>query len=79
MVQEYVINVTQIEELQTIRNREALNKIFTRARRMITGGGTVVLVRKYADGRSDRFDQFTTEEDLAAYKNTVYKYLGNSE
>ena len=75
MVHEYIINVMQIEELQTIQNRAALDKIFIRAHTMITGGGTVVLVRQYADGRSDKFDQFTTEEDLAAYKNTVYKYL----
>ncbi|MEI6947933.1 hypothetical protein V9K67_12115 [Paraflavisolibacter sp. H34] len=75
MNHEYLINVTQIEELQTIQNRDALDQIFSRAERMIIGGGTVVLVRKYANGKSDKFDEFSTEQDLANYKKNVYKYL----
>ena len=75
MMQEYVINVTEIEELQTIKNKEALDKIFTKARATLVGGGTVILVRRHADGRSYKFDEFTAAEDLADYKNRVYKYL----
>jgi hypothetical protein len=75
MNQEYVINVTQIEELQTIQNTQALDRIFTRAERTIVGGGTVVLVRKHSSGKADKFDELSTEQDLATYKQNVYKYL----
>lgn len=74
----YEINVTEVEELQTLHNTDELDKIFAKAQRMIVGGGSVVLVRRKADGSSDKFDEFTTVEDLAYYKERVYKYL-NSE
>lgn len=72
---EYKIDVTHIEELQTIKSIDELDVIFTRAERMVIGGGTVVLVRKQSSGKAEKFDQFTTESDLAAYKERVYKYL----
>jgi hypothetical protein len=74
-MQDYVINVTQIEELQTLNDRDALDIIFDRAQRVVVGGGTVVLVRQNPNGKREKFDSFTTEGDLAAYKNNVYKYL----
>ena len=69
------MNVTEIEELQTIKNKEALDKLFTRAKATVVGGGTVVLVRRHADGRCDPFDTFTTEDDLEQYRKNIYKYL----
>lgn len=74
-MQDYVINVTQIEELQTLNDRNALDTIFERAQRVVVGGGTVILVRQHPNGQRYQFDAFTTEGDLAAYKNNVYKYL----
>ncbi|MBD0297488.1 MAG: hypothetical protein ICV84_20240 [Flavisolibacter sp.] len=74
-MQEYIINVTEIEELQTIRNTDALDKIFTRAKETLVGGGTVILIRRYADGRSNKFDELGSLNDLAEYKKSVYKYL----
>ena len=74
-MQEYIINVTEIEELQTIKNTDALDKIFNKARQTVVGGGTVMLVRRHPDGRQDKFDELSTMEDLTAYKKSVYKYL----
>lgn len=72
---EYIINVTKIEELQTMRNLDALELIFERAKRTIVQGGTVVLVRKTADGQTIKFDDISNENDLDEYRKTVFKYL----
>ena len=74
-MQEFIINVTQIEELQTLKDTEALDKIFTKAQRTIVGGEKVILVRRHANGQQDKFDELTTEGDLEEYKQRVYKYL----
>lgn len=72
---EYIIDVTKIEELQTIRNLNALELIFERAKRTIVQGGTVVLVRKTAEGQTIKFDKISNENDLGEYRKTVFKYL----
>lgn len=69
-MQEYVINVAEIEELQTIRNTGELEKIFERAKSTIVNGERVILVR-----RKEKFDELTTEEDLEKYREHVFKYL----
>ena len=74
-MQEYIIDVTQVEELQTISNRNELDKIFARARQTIVNGEAVWLVRKKIIGPSEKFDELTTLEELKEYKNRVYKYL----
>jgi hypothetical protein len=74
-MQEYIINVSGIEELQTIKNIQELDAIFRKAKSTIVNGEKVLLVRRYADGRTERFDEITTEEELAIYKKGVYKYL----
>lgn len=74
-MQEYIINVAEIEELQTLGDTDALDNIFARAERTIVGGGLVALTRKTGKNRGERFEEFSTEEDLAAYKRNVYKYL----
>lgn len=73
---EFIINVAEIEELQTIENKDALDIIFTKAERTVIGGGIVTLARKTANGRISKFDELSTEADLAQYKKNVYKYLG---
>ena len=72
---ELTINVTQIEEWQTIKNIDALDQVFTRAQRVITGGGTVELMRQQPDGTSYKFDELSTLEELQTYKQSVYKYI----
>jgi len=74
-MQQYVINVTQIEELQTIRNTDELDKLFSKARSVLVGGGTVLLVREHSSGKKEKFDEITTLDDLDGYKKQVYKYL----
>ncbi|MFL5786977.1 MAG: hypothetical protein ACJ748_02910 [Flavisolibacter sp.] len=74
-MQEYVINVNQIEDLQTTKNVEELEKIFTRAKSTIVNGEKVFLVRKFNDGHSEKFDNLTTLEDLNHYRKRVFKYL----
>lgn len=68
---EYTINVQEVEDLQTINDREALEAIFERARRTVVGGGAVLLVRK-----GTKFEELTAEGDLEAYRQQVFKYLG---
>lgn len=72
---DYVINVTQIEELQTISNTDELEKIFGRAKSAVVNGAKVILVRKEASGKTNRFDEIDTLEDLDKYQKGVFKYL----
>lgn len=73
-MQEYIIDVAKIEELQTISNRNELDTIFERAKSTIVNGEKVQLVRKL-QGKAQKFDEFSTLEELADYKKAVYKYL----
>ncbi len=72
---DYTINVTQIEELQTINNIDELENIFTRAKSAIVNGAKVILVRKEASGKANKFDEIDTLDTLEAYKKGVFKYL----
>ncbi len=74
-MQDFKINVTEIEELQTIGDIKALDQVFSKAKRTIVGGSSVLLGRKDASKKWDQFDELTTEEDLEEYKKGVYKYL----
>lgn len=72
---EYIINVSQVEDLQMTNNKDELEQMFTRAKSTVIQGGTVILTRKYSDGRIENFDELTTEADLDEYRQTVFKYL----
>lgn len=74
-MQDYVISVGDIEELQTINDKPSLDSIFQRAKSTIVCGGNVVLVRKNKAGTTDRFDSFSTTEDLESYRKKVYKHV----
>lgn len=74
-MEDLIIRVNKIEELQTINDVAALDKIFQRAKTVLVGGGTVTLVRVQPSGEEYKFEEFTTLPDLQEYKNTVYKYL----
>lgn len=74
-MQEYKIDVSKIEELQTINNTRALDRIFKDAQSTIVNGEAVWLTRKNKEGQFEKFDELTTLEDLNVYKKSVYKYL----
>lgn len=72
---EYLINVNEVEDLQMTSSSVELEQIFTRAKSTVIQGGTVILTRKYSDGRVENFDELTTEADLEEYRQAVFKYL----
>jgi hypothetical protein len=74
-MEDYTINVTQIEELQTISNTDELDNMFTRAKSAVVNGAKVVLVRKEASGKMNKFDEIDTLEELENYRQQVFKYL----
>ena len=74
-MQEYVIDVTKIEELQNVSDKNELENIFSRANSTIVNGEKVVLVRKDRGGNARKFDELTTQEDLEQYRKRVFKYL----
>ena len=71
-MEDYIINVQEIEELQMINNVAALDHIFRQAKKTITGGMSILLVR---GGLSNKFDELTTEGELKLFKESVYKYI----
>ena len=74
-MQEYKIDVAEVEELQMIKNIQALDRMFKDAKETIVNGEAVWLTRKQPDGRQEKFDELTTLDDLQQYKKSVYKYL----
>lgn len=74
-MREYVIDVSRIEELQTLNDRDELEKIFFKAQSTIVNGEAVILTRKDRNGSSQKFEEFSTLEDLKRYKKSVFKYL----
>jgi stringent starvation protein B len=74
-MQEYEINVSNIEELQMTNDVTELEQIFYRAKSVVVQGEVVSLVRENSDGTTYKFEEITTEADLDNYKQTVFKYL----
>lgn len=72
---DYTINVAQIEELQMINNAAELEKIFDKAKSAIVNGAKAILARKNSDGKSNKFDEMDTLEELESYRKQVFKYL----
>ena len=72
---EYIINVSEIEQLQMISNTVELNQIFTRAQGAVVQDEGGILVRQKADGTIDKCDEIRTEADIKTCKETVFKYL----
>lgn len=71
----YVIDVSKIEELQNLNDKDELETIFYRANSTIVNGEKVILVRKNKNGGSEKFDEITTQEDLEQFRKRVFKYL----
>ena len=72
---EYLIDVGRVEELQTLRDLEALERLFARAKSTIVNGERVLLARKKAGQPAEPFEEFTTLEDLETYRKRVFMYL----
>jgi hypothetical protein len=72
---EYVVDVSKIEELQVLADTAELEKIFNKARSTIVNGEKLILVRKTGKGPAEKFDEISTLADLQQYKKTVFKYL----
>ncbi|MDB5207524.1 MAG: hypothetical protein JWR72_2599 [Flavisolibacter sp.] len=72
---DYNINVTQIEEYQDIKNIDELDKIFDRAKSAIVNGAKAILMRKDAAGKAAKFDEMDTLDGLEVYRKQVFKYL----
>lgn len=74
-MEDYTINVTRIEELQTISNTDELETIFARAKSAVVNGAKVILVRQETSGDKNKFDEIDTLDDLEAYREKVFRYL----
>lgn len=74
-MEDYVIVVNLVEELQTTQDRQKLELIFDRAKRTIIGGMDVILVRENKDGKKEKFETLTNEEDFEAYRKQVFRFL----
>ena len=75
VMREFVIEVSKIEELQTLNDKDALETIFFRAKSTIVNGEKVLLVRKNKNGKSEKFDELSTEDELEQYRQRVFRYL----
>lgn len=74
-MKDYIINVAQIEELQMVNNINELETIFDRAKSAIVNGAKVILSRKEASGKVNKFDEMDTLDELEKYRERVFKYL----
>ena len=74
-MEDLVIPVNNIEEWQTLNDLSNLGLLFQKARRVLVGGGKVILERVQSSGQRYKFEEFTTLEDLEVYRKNVYKYL----
>jgi hypothetical protein len=74
-MEDYKINVTRIEELQTLNDTNELENIFARAKSAIVNGALVILLRKGFSGTNEKFDELDTLEKLEEYRKNVFKYL----
>jgi hypothetical protein len=74
-MKEYIIDVSRIEELQTLNDVHELEKIFAKAQSTIVNGEIVFLVRKTSNGPAQKFDELSTLEELQQYRNSVFRYI----
>ena len=70
----YMINVAEVENLQNTRDVDELERIFSRAKSTIVNGESVILARIKKEG-IEKFDELTTLPDLDEYRKSVFKYL----
>jgi hypothetical protein len=74
-MEDFIIVVNQIEELQLIQDRHKLELIIDRAKRTIIGGQNVILVRENSNGKQEKFETLSNEEDFEEYRKQVFRFL----
>ena len=74
-MEDFLIVVNQIEELQSIQDRQKLELIFEKAKRTIIGGQRVILVRADNKGNQEKFETLSNEQDFEEYRKQVFRYL----
>lgn len=74
-MEDFVIVVNLIEELQLIQDRQKLEQIFEKAKRVIIGGQNVILMREDRNGRQEKFETFSNEYDFEEYRKQVFRFL----
>ncbi|WP_298734299.1 hypothetical protein [uncultured Chitinophaga sp.] len=74
-MEDYIIVVNRIEELQSIQDRQELERIFDKARRTIIGGMDVILVRENRNGQQEKFDTLSNEQDFEEYRKRVFRLI----
>lgn len=74
-MQDFIIDVTRVEELQMINDIQELDILLQKAKSALVNGAGVHLGRKNKEGKLQPFDQISTIPDLTTYKKNVYKYL----
>lgn len=67
---DYKIDVGEVEELQNLKDTDALEKIYAKAKSAVVNGAKVNLVRK-----GEQFDEMDTLEGLDVWWMGVMKYL----
>ena len=73
-MKDFVIDVSQVEEWQALNNTHELEMMFAKAQSAIVNGAKVLFLRKSA-GKSEKFDEMDNLDDLAKYRDRVFKYL----
>ncbi len=71
----YTINIGVVEELQMLKDMPELNRIFSKAKSTVIQGGTVAINRTNSDGSIYTTDEISSEADLKAYQEKIFKYL----
>jgi DNA mismatch repair ATPase MutS len=74
-MKEYSIDVSRIEDLQTLNDVHELEKIFARAKSTIVNGEKVILVRKTSQQPPQKFDELTSLKELQQYRDSVFRYI----
>jgi hypothetical protein len=74
-MEDLIISVNDIEEWQTLNDMDSLGRVFRKAHSVLVGGGKVVLERVQSSGQRYKFEEFSSLDDLEAYRKNVYKYL----
>lgn len=74
-MEDYVIIVNRIEELQLTQDKTELELILDRAKRTIVGGQDVILVRQNRNGRQEKFQTISSEQDFEEYRKQVLRFL----
>ena len=74
-MQEYIIQINTIEELQMIKDKEELERIFNKAKSTIVQGEPVILMRTNPGGETTKVNELTTEVELEQLKAQTFKYL----